>query len=227
MRYMPAQPPLQSQDGFTILELMITMAIVILVTAIGFISMSGYLPKQRLITTAKYLETALQRTQSEAYSRSTRAGLRLRAVGGRILMRPFLDANGNYVQDVSELRLSETAFRDNVVPIISSNSSGGCSSINGPATPCNCTTTACDCYIFFDSSGQAVDGSAGATQGQPIDYEIFIHSKQLEVGGTADREIEVLSSGLVQVVRQGQAGNASGGRCVQGCATVECYATTP
>src|SRR6185436_4021465 len=116
--------------GFTIIEIMITLAIIVVLSGLGYITMAGYLPKQRLITTARYLETILQRAQSEAYSRATQVGVHLQYVNNRFVARVFLDANSNEVQD-GELPLTEILFRDGVVPMDSAKSSGSCATVNG------------------------------------------------------------------------------------------------
>src|SRR3990172_7916270 len=56
--------------GFTLLELMITMVIVATLLSAGLITMRGYIPKQRLLSTVSGLENLLSRAQSEATARS-------------------------------------------------------------------------------------------------------------------------------------------------------------
>ncbi len=192
---------IEQHRGFTLMEVMVTLIIVIIVSALGFISMSGYIPKQRLITTARYIENILLRAQSEAYSRSERVGVHFRKLGDDIVGELFLD-NGStdYTRDLSEEpALTSMTFRSGVdfVP------NGACSAVM-TSTATNCDFGASNnCYAFFSSSGEAIDNS-----GSPADYQLFVYTERLEPGSNA-REVELLSSGLVQMLKQSQTGDAT------------------
>lgn len=199
---------LRNAKGFTLIEIMITLIIVVILSSIGFISMSGYLPKQRLIASQNFLESILQRGQNEAYTRSSRVGVRFTPGASNVVLATvFVDANSDYIQNSGENELTHVSLRNDV-----SFTKSNCPGVNlGTVASCDYSTTL-DCYVFFDGSGQAVDSTVGPAQGTPIDYELFLYSDKLE-NGTNTREVEVLGSGMVQAIKIAQAGNASGARC--------------
>jgi prepilin-type N-terminal cleavage/methylation domain-containing protein len=198
--------------GFTLVEVMMTLIIVVILTGLGFMSMGGYLPKQRLISTARFVESALMRAQSEAYSRSAIVGMHFKDVAGKTVGEVFID-DGSCAQDSGEAALTNVQFRDGV-----NLTTSPCLGVYAGATGC---TTVPDCYLFFDNAGQAVTCTPGPLPTPPtltpIDYEIVVYSNQLDTTAPNTREIEVLSSGLVQVIKLGQTGNSSGGNSAAAC----------
>lgn len=204
---------MKNSNGFTVIELMITLAIVAIIFAASYGSMSGYIPKQRLLTTQRYIENILQRAQSEAYSRSAVVGVHFKP-GTPPTGELFIDANGNGVQESSEGALTSMQFREGIFFTATN-----CKGINfGIGVPPECDAATSDCYVMFNNSGQAVDP---ATLSQTVDYQLFIYSTALATAPVSPintREVEVLSSGLVESIKQGQDGNASPPKTAAVCA---------
>jgi type II secretory pathway pseudopilin PulG len=207
-------PQKQTSGGFTIVELMITLIIAVIITSLGIITMSGYLPKQRLISTSKYIENLLTRGQAEAYSRAVQVGVRFTKSGSDTRGAVFLDSNANFLQDAGEGEITYISFKPRVeftttCPVTNTDSA---STTAGQFPDCSDTTlTGAGCYVYFDSSGQAIDDLNAA-----IDYELFIFTSSLNAPYNS-REIEVISSGFVQIPKQGQTGSASPGEQATNC----------
>jgi prepilin-type N-terminal cleavage/methylation domain-containing protein len=204
------------ERGFTLVELMITLIIMVILTTLSLITMRGYVPKQRLISTARNIEGTLMRAQSEAYSRATRAGVHFYVdSGGFGKGEIFLDndtTGTDYQQDASEGALTTPMlFKPDIFF-----ASNPCFSVYAGTAGCNATVGG-GCYVFFDSSGQAIN-----TTGATTDYEVFIYSSNLEYPQDPTkkeaREIEALAAGMVEVIKIGQPGNASGAHTAAACA---------
>ena len=57
--------------GFTLIELMVTVAILVILLTIGVPSMTSFFDRQKVVSAAEAVYSALQETKSEALSRST------------------------------------------------------------------------------------------------------------------------------------------------------------
>jgi prepilin-type N-terminal cleavage/methylation domain-containing protein len=215
-----------SQAAFTLLELMITLIIVGIIATIGYTTMAGYLPKQRLIATGHYMENILQRAQSEAYARSSVVGVHFfPGTGTHPRAEVFIDANANFAQDAppAEGPLTSLEFRDDVY--FTTSTTGTCDGVRLSTSPtpfnCNYLNGGAGCYVFFNSSGQAItynNCGGTCTPATPVDYQLFIYSPLLDNTINA-RKVEVLSSGLVTYMAQpGLVGNAAGGMAATTCA---------
>lgn len=213
--------------AFTLIELMITLVIIALLFGTGYFYMSGYLPRQRLVTTTTYLESLLKETQSKAITKGDyRYGVIFKkdAVNNRHYACAFADSitadwactNCTSCQDCScgeMVNLPSVLFKQDI------ELKEGCS-----ANAVKYIADADDPFtdtIVFDLKGisyarDGKDASNVTISHKPFNFEIFLVSKQEGIGL---KEIEVNSGGMIETVKTGQAGNIPGqvgvGNCVE------------
>lgn len=188
--------------GFTLIEIMVVLMLVVVIGGLGYFTLSGALPKMRLKRTAADIQDLLIRAQSEAYSRSQNVGFVLRTEGGDTIAEIFIDTPPLFtINPTPEIPLRSVEFRHGVEILDELCNPFRLTFSCGAG---NCQT------LFFDNRGQAVVGAAnypGFTQGTPSDYEMIIFTPRLS--SLAAREVEVLSSGVVRLIPHGQPGQAS------------------
>ncbi len=62
--------PSKTLRALTLIELMITLAIVVIILSLAIATMRGYIPKQRLLSSTGDMENTLRQAQTEAIARS-------------------------------------------------------------------------------------------------------------------------------------------------------------
>ena len=182
------------------LELMITVAIICIVLSLAIVTLTGYLPKQRLITTQGLLADLFQRAQTEANARSYWTCVWFDKNATPPTAQIFADTDttnhgsGNAACDrQTDTPLTKIAFKDDVDLA----TGGGCTY--------NITK---DCVIWFDTTGapklckgySTCGGTAPNSGCIDFSYQIVISTSKLATG-TRAREVEALAGGLVQAVK--------------------------
>jgi len=197
------------KTGFTIVELIITLVIVALLFGTGYMYMSGYLPKQRLNTNSQAMSALLQRTQSRAQTKGSKFGIHFVKSGSDSYACSFKDCSGDFKP---------------------SNCDANCENCS------DCTVSTCDAtncsemtnekwrkfshnvYLFDCSTASAAEAS-DALDTIVFDIRGFAYNKTqaltnfeifLKRDNTGVREIEVNSSGLIELIKLGNAGNIAG-----------------
>ncbi|MFH1263319.1 MAG: prepilin-type N-terminal cleavage/methylation domain-containing protein [Pseudomonadota bacterium] len=174
--------------AITLVELMVTLTILATLLSIGIVSIRGYLPKQRLITSAQALSAAFQKAQTEATTRSLWVCVLLDSTTNTITT--YLDKAGTgHTSAVGcggsgQERIGETVNLRNGI------SFSACSSWY-PRT------------VWFDQFGRP-NFCSGATC-TSIGVEIVLSATELASGSKA-REVEVTIGGFVQIVKPGLVG---------------------
>ena len=194
--------------GMTLCELMITLAIIAIVLSIAVITMSGYIPKQRLISAQSQFADLIQRAQTEANARGYWTCIKFTS-GTPLTAQIYLDSDANHGTNNAcgtgtDLALTNMVFKDNI-------------SLAAATTGCS-QNIKTGCRIWFDTTGSpklcpgdtlsdcgAAAGSTGATNCIDWSYQIVFSNPKLSSTARA-REVEVLQGGMVQVVKPTESG---------------------
>ncbi len=220
---------LKPKKAFTMVEVIITLVIVALIFATGYMYMSGYLPKQRLISSTNSLLTLLMRAQSQAQTKGAKYGVSFIKNDSEGVVYACMwkdcggDVNNNYYPsncnadctvcsqcDLSSLSNCNSAscsemrnqkwlkFREEI-SLLDCTTNSANTNIENPTNP-NLDT------IVFDIRGFANNRYIDASNLAGLrNFEIFLKSN------AGVKEIEVNSSGLIEKVPMGNAGNISTG----------------
>ena len=86
------------QSGFTILELLFTVAIFATVAAIALPVITDSLDSQRTVSAARYLQARVHLARLEAVKRSTSVCLKFEASGTDYAFASYVDGNGNGIR---------------------------------------------------------------------------------------------------------------------------------
>ena len=191
-------------QGFTLIELMITLIIIGVVLSLGVMTLRGYIPKQRLLTSISAIENLMQRAQSEANARSYWTCIQFTKTDGILSGTIYADDDGdhNSVNTASactdDLQISVTQLKSD----IDFPSGTGCSNnINQ------------NCIIWFDTTGSPkLCPSSGGNCGQTAvgtctdaTFQVVLANAKLDSTAKA-REVEAIAGGLVQLVKPGNKG---------------------
>jgi prepilin-type N-terminal cleavage/methylation domain-containing protein len=191
----------------TLIELMITLAIVVIVLSLAIATMRGYIPKQKLITSSGILETCLQRAQTEANSRSYWTCIKFNSTPGNpISAEVRVDKEGKHGNGTANPctgpLLQTCQFKSDII-------------IPPPTGKCARNMNVNDCIIWFDSTGSPnVCSNSGNCGGEisaitagcvPAGYQIVLSNPNLDAGAKA-REVEALVGGLIQTVKPSEKG---------------------
>jgi type IV fimbrial biogenesis protein FimT len=111
--------PQRKQDGFTLTEIVIVLAIIGVLIAIGFPTFSAWLPGYRLKSAAHDLQGHLQTAKYEAVQRSGNVAVVFTAGAfiptGRVgSYQVFVDTDGDLNLDVGEVLIRQVNMPDNV-----------------------------------------------------------------------------------------------------------------
>jgi prepilin-type N-terminal cleavage/methylation domain-containing protein len=200
-----------SEQGMTLVELMITVAIIAIVLSIAVITMSGYIPKQHLISTQSQLADLFQRAQTEANSKSTWTCV----IFGNTFAQAYVDADDTHGTNTPPATTCGPGPPDTL--ITSLNFKGSVSLAQQSDSNCS-NNVGTGCVIWFDTTGSPKlctqtgtlcgNASSSATPGSGcIDwsYQIVLSNSQLQAGNRA-REVEVYQGGMVQIVKPSDKG---------------------
>lgn len=199
-----------SPKGFTLIELMVTLTIVATVLSAALITMRGYIPKQRLISTQSAIENLLQRAQSEASARSYWTCVSVNQQSdGSISMSLLVDKDGNHGNasacgNTGDIPITSITFKTGVTL----------------ANPCTGNVTSTSCAMWFDTTGSpkvcAEYGGCGVTAPgtgsgcADASFQIVTTTSNLDSLARA-REVEAITGGLIQSVKPGLKGLANSG----------------
>ncbi|MBU4230742.1 MAG: GspH/FimT family pseudopilin [Proteobacteria bacterium] len=89
--------------GFTLVELMIVVAIMGILAGIAFSLMRNWLPNMRLRGAARDVYSVMQRAKAEAIERGVNVAIAYNTVANTYTM--FVDVNSNRLQDAGEISL--------------------------------------------------------------------------------------------------------------------------
>jgi prepilin-type N-terminal cleavage/methylation domain-containing protein len=187
--------------GVTLIELMITMIIAASLLTLGLVTMSGYLPKQRLLSAVQQLEGALQRAQSEANAKGFWSCVKFT---GSNSFQIWLDNDGNHATGGcgggTDTQIGQTqVFKDRV----------------NLATGSGCAENATlNCVVWFETmSGLPKRCASSGTCGSvnpgsgciDSDFQFVLAQADLSTS-TRAREVELTAGGLIQSVKPGEKG---------------------
>ena len=195
--------------GLTLIELMVTLAIVAIGLSLAVVTVQGYLPKQHLISTAGTIENLLQRAQSEANARSYWTCVWFQ--GNAVHL--YVDVNGDHGDgsvanggcgNSGDLEISKQLMNSDVA-LAGGSSCGGLNVQDG-------------CVLWFDPTGapkrcpsSLPNVCGGLDPASCVDgsYSIVVSNNKM-ASGTRAREVEVIAGGIIQLVKPGDPGlNAS------------------
>ncbi len=185
--------------ALTLIELMITLAIVIIILSLAIATMRGYIPKQRLVSSTGVLENTLQQAQTEANARSYWTCVQFDTSTTPTSVQIRVDtANAHGTSDActSSTLLNTTKFKKEVEI----------------ATGSGCTyNITSSCVIWFNTKGSpkicADSGSCGGVTPSSgcadFSFQIVLSTPNLEPMARS-REVEVL--GMIQTVKPTEKG---------------------
>jgi len=88
-----------ADSGYSLVELMLAMAMIATLSAIAIPRLTTSLDDHRALGAARYLSTRFHRTRMEAITRSNEVALRFARVNGHYSYTPHADGNGNGVRN--------------------------------------------------------------------------------------------------------------------------------
>jgi len=175
-------------------ELIVTMIIVAGVIAAGILTMRGYVPKQRLINSTDAVEKALSQAQYEATSRVYWTCLRF--VSSTKQIEIVVDQSGDH-------GAANSCGNGNDYLIGSYTLDTGISLAACTSPMDGNPFDEGDGHVWFDTTGAPQLCSGGSCSIESLEF--IISNSQL-ASGTRAREVEVSSSGLIEVVIRGEVG---------------------
>jgi Tfp pilus assembly protein FimT len=183
----------------TLVELMITLIIIATVLSLALITMRGYIPKQRLLSSVGLMENLFQQAQVEANTRSYWTCVKYVNSKWQI----FVDKDNDHAADGSancdptkDLPLNAVQLKDGVTQ-----------------PSCSGKNVTQSCVIWFDTTGAPKNCSNSGCPGAPstagicIDqtFQVILSSDKLDPLNKA-REVEVVKGGLIQTLKPGERG---------------------
>lgn len=169
-----------TQNAFTMIELMITLAIVVIILSASVITLSNYIPRQRFLSSLDHFEQALSTAQHEATSR---------------VLWTCVRRVGDELQVIIDQSNSRDCNHDDnfVIKTFPLSAGIGIAECSDPFEE----------EIWFSISGSPALCNGGVCT--PRSFQIVISSAQLPSGNRA-REIEISTSGLIQTIARGEMG---------------------
>ena len=96
----------------------------------------------------------------------------------------FIDADNDFVQDAGEPPMTRFTYKADVEPTTTTCDGihWGIDAVTAAANSCSYSAASSECYVFFNSSGEAVSPTTNApiNQGDPVDFELFIFNGNLD-----------------------------------------------
>jgi type II secretory pathway pseudopilin PulG len=180
-------------SGYTLIEIMITLIVMVSIMSLSVFTLSSYLPKQRLLNAVETTEQALSRAQLEATQRSAWSCITFDTTTKNLTIR--IDTNADRTCQNSDQLITSMQLHPHIV--YASCSNGGENSFSFPSNSA----------VWFDSAGvPRVCGSGGCT---PQSFQFIIVNPNLSENNRA-REVEALSSGLISIIDRNQMGYMQG-----------------
>lgn len=164
----------KSQDGFTLVELMVVLAIAAILLAIGVPSFQSFIARARVDAAANELQSALQLARSEAARRSGTVTIALLGTAGTrnwtTGWRVFVDTNANGMFDAGDEEVR--VFPAIQTPLTVMSSAGAATSLSfdgrGRVTPAAANTFAV-CFDNDLSNARAILVSPGGRVRRALD----------------------------------------------------------
>lgn len=203
---------MKNRLGFTLIEIMITVIVLISITMMAVFTMTNYVPKQRLLDSLETVEQTLSRAQMEATARSTWSCIKIGTDAGTGVktLSVFMDSSSpihgsaNACGTGTDLLITKQALREDVDFTPSSNT--GCSGTG--STGAEATFNFSTGEVWFDTAGVPKEclasGSCVARS-----FTFVVSSSKLSPGNKA-REVEAISSGLIAIVNRNEKGYMDG-----------------
>lgn len=137
---------MRKQSGFTIVELLVVIALIATMAAIAVPNFISWLPDYRLRSAAQDLLSNFQKVKMAAVKHNVNAAVCFKADNSGYTA--FLDPNANYVQDAGEEAVTDVAWADYKSLVVTLAYNTLDSSVGG--RPC----------MAFQATGIPMDGSA-------------------------------------------------------------------
>jgi Tfp pilus assembly protein FimT len=194
-------------------ELMVTLVILSTALVLGLITLTGYIPKQRLIASQGLLANVLERAQTEAGARDYWTCVSLSVPNGQyspITASVWVDVGGNHGSsgacgDTGDVKVQSVTLKPDV------------ELGRGPKCGNNIQS---DCRIWFNRTGSPQlcrnSGNCGALAMSNLpasgcrdwSFEVVLSTPRLDTGNRS-REVEAVSGGLIQIVKPNDRGIAT------------------
>jgi Tfp pilus assembly protein FimT len=189
----------QSKHGLTMVELLITLVIAISLASLSVLTMSQYMPRQRLISSTETVEQALSQAQYEATSRVLWTCVQydtnlnqLHVIVDANNDHGAADACGNTGTNPPDFTVASLTLSDNV-------SFADCSD-SGETGDGNPFGTG---PVWFDTAGSPRLCVAGNCTIRNLEF-IVVNENLPATNRT--REVEASGSGLIEVIARGEVG---------------------
>jgi len=163
---------MRKQAGFTIVELLITIALIATVTVIAIPNFISWLPNYRLRSASQDLLSNFQKAKLAAVKSNVNAAVCFK--GDNSGYTAFMDTNADYVRDGGEEVVADVAWAGYKSLVV--NLAYNTFDTTVGARPC----------MAFQSTGIPVDGSAGGFSSVP--------SREVQIGNTNGRSSKVVVS---------------------------------
>lgn len=181
------------ESGYTLIEIMITLIVMVSIMSLGVFTLSSYLPKQRLLNGVETTEQALSRAQLEATQRSAWSCISLNTTNNYLEIR--IDTNADRTCQSTDQFVTSMQLHPDIQYVACSN--GGESSFS----------FASNAAVWFDSAGVPKVCASGTCT--PQSFQFILRNPNLPSNNRA-REVEALSSGLISIIDRNQMGYMQG-----------------
>lgn len=203
---------MKNRFGFTLIEIMITVVVLISLTMMAVFTMTNYIPKQRLLDSLETAEQTLSRAQMEATARSTWSCVQIGVDPDTNVktLSVFMDSSTPFHGAAgacgtgSDLPITKQALRTNVIFAPSSNS--GCSGTGSSGSEATFDFSSGE--VWFDTAGVPKECMPSGTC-VARSFSFVVTSSDLSTTNKA-REVEAISSGLIAIVNRNEKGYMDG-----------------